>query len=209
MPVKSTVPSTSRRGILAVGMVTLLSAAVAWTVMQNSKSKSLADESPATSTTASSAANPTPASNRRPASSITNKTSAPLNLTVTATAPSLSDRSKAIETRALRKLAQLDESLNLTKSQQQRVFSILVRSDISYDPAMQVAGESGAEAITTPNDAIVETLDPARQEKFELALIDDASWWDATMAKIESARTDEATKSSSQDDEEPINPDFR
>ena len=62
----------------------------------------------------------------------------------------LEQRAKLVESHALRRLGVLTEQLDLTASQQARIFPVLVRGSQSYDPTMRIL--SGSHARSLPSE---------------------------------------------------------
>ena len=106
-------------------------------------------------------------------------------LTVTSMEPTQQEGCRKVEAEAHRELAKLSELVSLSATQKPRVFQILVRSADDFHPSMLVAGAPAGELTESPADAICEVLNPAQEEAYQEARLDDAAWWDDAIAQME------------------------
>ena len=95
---------------------------------------------------------------------------------------------------ALSRLGKMTERLDLTPTQQHKVFPQLLRATTGYHPAMIItypaetslpSEEELADNEKSPDEAIHDSLDPDQQEDFLQQKLDDQAWWEEIVAQLE------------------------
>jgi hypothetical protein len=85
----------------------------------------------------------------------------------------LEEKTQRVQRDSERSLERLDKDLDLTDSQEDQVFGILVQKNSDYDQSMALEGVDGASTIAddlSQEDAIREVLDPGQTEKYDKSL---------------------------------------
>lgn len=100
------------------------------------------------------------------------------------------DRVAAVEAGAAEQLARLTTQLDLSPSQQRRLFPALVRSMPGYDSAMMVGGSvAAAETSLTPAEEIHSLLEEDQQALVEDREVNRQLWWQEIIEKLENDLT--------------------
>jgi hypothetical protein len=95
-------------------------------------------------------------------------------------------RAAAVERAARTSLERLTAELELTATQRDKMFPVLVRSSPGYDPVMLVGGSTTAVAASlAAQDEIHQVLDPTQQALVEDQEVNRQIWWQDTLARLE------------------------
>jgi hypothetical protein len=100
-------------------------------------------------------------------------------------------RAAAVEGAARKKLDRLTHELELTSTQRDKMFPLIVRSTQGYDPVMLTGGNLTAKAplaAQTPlaaDEEIHQVLDPQQQALVEDQEVNRQLWWQDTLSRLE------------------------
>ena len=100
-------------------------------------------------------------------------------------------RAAAVEGAARKKLDRLTHELELTSTQRDKMFPLIVRSTQGYDPVMLTGGNLTAKAplaAKTPlaaDEEIHQVLDPQQQALVEDQEVNRQLWWQDTLSRLE------------------------
>jgi len=105
------------------------------------------------------------------------------------------DRTATVDRAARKKLDHLTTELDLTFAQREKMFPLIARSTLGYDPLMLISGNLSASNLSastalTADEEIHQVLDSQQQALVEDEEVNRQLWWQDTLSRLEAELID-------------------